>query len=224
MEETSQRKKMHFIDPTQVTANEVHDVVVRNVTVLEAHVIVVHRDEVVAPAWFASAMVAELAAANAAAIVAPAWFAPAMAAAMAAALLPLTQALSELNQNVSELNQNVSELNQNVSELTRAVSSLKASRDRDILRMLNKSLLFGDPFLVLLNDAGVAPAAYPHTIQALQAMLEPDIDDVLAHYGIPYVGTVEQRRRLLACFLGVMHLPQLNRPQWARAPSVLFLK
>lgn len=130
------------MNPALVSPDEIHDDVIREAMVLEAHVIAARGNQVVPPAWFAPA------------------------------LLPLTQA---------------------VSALTQAVSPLVASR-------------VGEPIHILLNDTGIAPAAYLHTIQALEEMLEPEIDAVFTHYGIPCVGNVEHRQRSLAVFLGVTHL------------------
>ncbi|SPR01563.1 unnamed protein product (mitochondrion) [Plasmodiophora brassicae] len=77
---------------------------------------------------------------------------------------------------------------------------------RSISRLIN-SQLSQDVFPIdpLVNNTGAVPAGFPATTAALKAMPGPDVDGLLAAYGLVPHGNVVDRRRQLGRFLGLYH-------------------
>jgi hypothetical protein len=152
----------------------------------------VNEDEMAAAIIREHAVVASHASQAYAGAGAPAWFAPAMANALAPVMTQQNNLMTQQNNLMTQ---------QNVLR-----DELRHAESRAVLRSYNSSISTNDTRLeILVGNNGVIPANFPADITALRGLTAARVDGVLTAYGQNLVGTVEERRRRLAKFIGANH-------------------
>jgi hypothetical protein len=144
---------------------------------------------------------------------APAWFAPAMANALAPVTTQLNNLTTQQNNLTTQLNnltthQNnlTTQLNNLTTQLNDLRGDLRHAESRAVSRSYNSSINTNDTRLeILVGNNGVIPANFPADITALRGLSALHVNGLLTAYGQNLVGTVEERRRRLATFIGANH-------------------